>query len=51
MPMITSFAFGQFAAAPSVDLLGPLRGFVGENSRERRWRGTGFNLIWRPNFQ
>jgi hypothetical protein len=50
MPMITNFAFRQFTAAPSGDLLGPLRGFVGEGNFERRWRGTGFNLIWRPNF-
>jgi hypothetical protein len=31
------------------DLLGPLRGFVGDQP-ERHWKGTGFNLIWRPNF-
>src|SRR5262249_53780638 len=30
-------------------LLGPLLGFVGDK-RDRLWRGTGFNLIWRPNF-
>jgi hypothetical protein len=49
MPIVTNFAFRQFAPAPPRDLLGPLRGFVG-NQTERSWRGTGFNLIWRPNF-
>ncbi len=64
MPIDTSFAFnhahpaGTRAAvlgapgAPS-DLLGLLRGFVGTAPAEkpqRTWTGTGFNLIWRPNF-
>jgi hypothetical protein len=52
MPIVTNFAFRQeFAAGTTIpaDLLGPLRGFVGDQP-ERRWRGTGFNLIWRPNF-
>jgi hypothetical protein len=31
------------------DLLGPLRGFLG-NGHRRTWRGRGLNLIWRPNF-
>jgi hypothetical protein len=38
------------AAAP--DLLGLLRGFVGNepaNKPERLWKGKGFNMIWRPN--
>lgn len=40
---------GAAAAVASVDLLGPLRGFVG-NTTKRTWSGTGFNMIWRPNF-
>jgi hypothetical protein len=55
MPIETDFAFSQ-AHSPSglrtlaaVDLLGPLRGFVG-TQKIRKWQGSGFNLIWRPNF-
>jgi hypothetical protein len=40
---------GSGAAVAPVDLLGPLRGFVG-NTTKRTWSGTGFNMIWRPNF-
>jgi hypothetical protein len=53
MPIDTDFAFGhKFAAAAAapVDLLGPLRGMVAK-SRQRKWEGTGFNMIWRPNFK
>jgi hypothetical protein len=39
MPIVTNFAFRQIAAAPPRDLLGPLRGFVG-NQTERSWRGA-----------
>jgi hypothetical protein len=55
MPLDTDFSFhqehppGQPLAAAAIDLLGPLRGFVGK-ARQRTWKGTGFNLIWRPNF-
>jgi hypothetical protein len=51
MPIDTEFRFAhRFAAgtALAADLLGPLRGFVG-NQHQRTWKGTGFNLIWRPN--
>src|SRR5690349_10810111 len=51
MPIETDYAFGhkivRGTARPD-DLLGPLREFVGDRTR-RRWSGTGFNLIWRPN--
>ena len=52
MPIQTDFVFDhKFAPATKklADLLGPLRGFVG-HQKKRTWRGTGFNLIWRPNF-
>ena len=57
MPIDTGFSFaheqtGLAVAAPG-DLLGPLRGFVGLQPAEkpqRKWKGTGFNMIWRPNF-
>ena len=54
MPIVTNFGFRQQIAAgithPSrEELLGPLLGFVGDKD-DRHWRGTGFNLIWRPNF-
>jgi hypothetical protein len=38
------------SATEGFDLLGLLRGFVGNHHR-RTWRGKGFNLIWRPNFE
>lgn len=42
------------AAVAPADLLGLLRGFVGTASAgkdaQRIWKGTGFNMIWRPNF-
>lgn len=55
MPIVTSFRFNQIhddqnisrLALRKVDLLGPLRSFVGHN-HTRTWSGTGFNLIWRP---
>jgi hypothetical protein len=31
-----------------VDLLGPLRALVGDHGK-KTWKGTGFNMIWRPN--
>ena len=52
MAIETSFTFShKFApsATKPADLLGPLRGFVG-HGHERSWKGEGFNLIWRPNF-
>ena len=57
MPIETDFAFAQGPAAQLVattDLLGLLRGFVGHHPAQkpqRTWKGTGFNMIWRPNFQ
>ncbi|HBF29938.1 heme-binding protein [Rhizobium sp.] len=33
----------------SQDLLGLLRGFIGERD-QLSWKGSGFNMIWRPNF-
>jgi hypothetical protein len=61
MTIETDFSFAQVipkttAFAP-VDLLGPLRDLVGpkpadskQDSAKRKWKGHGFNLIWRPNF-
>jgi hypothetical protein len=43
-------ALEAVAAAPAPDLLGPLHGFLG-NQAQRTWKGSGFNMIWRPNFQ
>jgi len=40
-------------SAPTTDLLGLLRGLVGtrpSSKPQRKWRGKGFNMIWRPNF-
>jgi len=57
MPIETDFAFAQGPAAQLVattDLLGLLRGFVGHHPAQkpqRTWKGAGFNMIWRPNFQ
>lgn len=66
MPIDTNFGFqhehagvgvgataSAVAPAPLVDLLGLLRGLVGGDptaSASRSWSGTGFNMIWRPNF-
>jgi hypothetical protein len=39
--------------APPTDWLGLLRGLVGgapQSNSKRKWEGTGFNMIWRPNF-
>lgn len=55
MPIVTNFRFNQIRddesakrlALNKVDLLGPLRFFIGHN-HSRTWSGTGFNLIWRP---
>jgi hypothetical protein len=52
MAIETNFRFShKFARGTKIaaDLLGPLRGFVG-NNQKRAWKGTGFNLVWRPNF-
>ncbi len=62
MPIDTAFAFDH-AHAPGEtttalhksppELLGMLRDLVGHDpagKAERTWKGTGFNLIWRPNF-
>ena len=65
MPIETDFSFKHAhmgpppgstlafdAAAPAQDLLGPLRGLVGHAATGkalRTWRGTGYNMIWRPN--
>ena len=56
MPIETRFTFAH--ARPhrpeaEEDFLGLLRGLVGRepaNQPQRTWRGRGFNLIWRPNF-
>jgi hypothetical protein len=56
-PEITA-ASAAAAAAPAAagakpDLLGLLRGLVGHHpakQAQRTWKGTGFNMIWRPNF-
>jgi hypothetical protein len=64
MPIETNFSFlqqhapgaaalSELAAAPPPDLLGLLRGLVGDRPVEkpmRTWKGKGFNTIWRPNF-
>jgi hypothetical protein len=58
MPIQANFVFRhQFAAGITIptDLLGPLRGFVGpliapNQPQTRSWAGSGFNMIWRPNF-
>lgn len=55
MPIVTNFRFNQIRdtqnftrlALQTVDLLGPLRAFIG-NNHSRTWSGSGFNLIWRP---
>lgn len=52
MPIETNFIFGQKFTSRAIkpaDLLGPLRGFV-DHQPKRIWKGTGFNMIWRPNF-
>ena len=61
MAIETDFSFAQVipktaAFAAPVDLLGPLRDLVGpkpadqQDAAKRKWKGRGFNLIWRPNF-
>lgn len=55
MPIQTSFRYNQMReqhnatvlAQHQMDLLGPLRAFIG-NHHSRTWSGPGFNLIWRP---
>lgn len=56
MAIETTFAFHHLrkragateTPGAAVDRLGLLRGFVG-NGHQRRWKGNGFNMIWRPN--
>jgi hypothetical protein len=59
MPIVANFAIRQELAAGTTipaDLLGSLRGFIGprigraDQPQQRSWKGTGFNMIWRPNF-
>ena len=60
MAIETDFSFAQVipktAEFAPVDLLGPLRPMVGpkpgdrKQDAKRKWKGHGFNLIWRPNF-
>lgn len=62
MPIETTFKFNQKHPAPTAiaaatetpeDFLGLLRGLVGSEpsgNPQRTWKGTGFNMIWRPNF-
>jgi len=59
MAIETDFSFAQVIpgeeAFEPVDLLGPLRDMVGQpadpkQDAKRKWKGHGFNLIWRPNF-
>ena len=52
MAINTSFSYQHkilAAAAPGVDPLGLLRDLVGPGTG-RTWTGSGFNMIWRPNF-
>ena len=52
MAINTTFAYQPkihpAASAPGLDPLGLLRDLVG-TGQGRRWTGTGFNMIWRPN--
>ncbi|MDB5575057.1 MAG: hypothetical protein JWR80_233 [Bradyrhizobium sp.] len=58
MPIETNFSFQQIVRSTRLgavpeDLLGLLRGFVGNQPAkkpQRSWKGPGFNMIWRPNF-
>lgn len=63
MAIETDFSFAQVIPKTArlrpdapVDLLGPLRPMVGpkptnpQQDAKRKWKGHGFNLIWRPNF-
>lgn len=57
MGVETDFSFAHEIPGPkgiTPDLLGLLRPFVGTSvdgkDAKRSWRGTGFNMIWRPNF-
>jgi len=63
MPIETDFRFNQkhagvaaletSAAEDTGDFLGLLRGLAGNEpagNPQRTWKGTGFNMIWRPNF-
>lgn len=52
MPIVTDFQFEHAHSGvqtlAKIDRLGPLRAFVGPSGK-RSWKGTGFNMIWRPN--
>jgi hypothetical protein len=61
VPIETDFKFRQLHPADEpqphalpLDFLGLLRGFVGapkeDGKAQRTWKGSGFNMIWRPNF-
>ena len=59
MAIETNFRFAHEVIAPppaalaAMDLRGRLAGFVDNaplGNSVRQWTGTGFNLIWRPNF-
>lgn len=61
MSIETDFSFQHLTAKPklraegAVDLLGLLRPLVGPppsdgSDAKRSWKGKGFNMIWRPNF-
>lgn len=53
MPITSDFKFEhENMPAPPPNLLGLLGGFVGGSPADkpaRKWKGTGFNMIWRPN--
>jgi hypothetical protein len=51
MGIETNFKFAHKHTANAVvptDLLGPLRGLV-DHHHKKKWTGTGFNMLWRPN--
>ena len=54
MPITSAFRFAHADAPPQpTDLLGLLSGFLGSGPQarsSRKWKGKGFNMIWRPNF-
>lgn len=50
MAIATTVAYQpKIATPPAPNPLGLLQGFLG-NGAARTWSGTGFNMIWRPNF-
>jgi hypothetical protein len=62
MAIETNFSFrhpwpvaeeAKLRSTGGVDLLGLLRQFTGAHpasKAHRKWSGTGFNMLWRPNF-